>query len=108
MPPNPPGAPGTSDPAATSPAARTEPHPGSPPAGDGGRSEPTGSPATLAATTAELDAVDTVLGDVEAALARLDAGTYGTCEVCRRPLADDVLAERPTATRCDECTEENE
>ena len=78
------------------------------PHGDGADGpEPVSAADSLAATTAELDAVDTVLGDVEAALARLDAGTYGTCEVCRRPLDDDVLASHPTVTRCEGCAEES-
>lgn len=37
------------------------------------------------------------LADVEAALARLDAGTYGTCERCGRPIPPERLEVRPTA-----------
>lgn len=47
----------------------------------------------LAALEADLDAVD-------AALARLDDGTYGTCEECGAPL--EGLDEDPLARRCPE------
>ncbi|MGI8759457.1 MAG: hypothetical protein ACR2K0_09140 [Acidimicrobiales bacterium] len=52
------------------------------------------------ATPAELDRVEADLAGVEQALARLDAGTYGTCEVCASPLDDQFLATTPTALRC--------
>lgn len=40
------------------------------------------------------------LGEVDAALRRLDDGTYGVCEVCGRSLSPERLEARPTATRC--------
>ena len=40
------------------------------------------------------------LDDVERALGRLDAGTYGTCETCGAPIDDDVLASTPQARSC--------
>jgi len=40
---------------------------------------------------------------IEAALSRLDAGTYGTCERCGQPIGDDRLAARPAATTCLSC-----
>jgi len=43
------------------------------------------------------------LADVDAALARLDAGTYGRCEVCGRPIAAARLAVRPAARTCVTC-----
>ena len=43
------------------------------------------------------------LAQVEAAIERLDAGTYGTCTVCGRPIAAARLEARPSATRCVEC-----
>jgi RNA polymerase-binding transcription factor DksA len=51
----------------------------------------------------QLDAVEADLADVELALARLEAGTYETCEVCSRLLGDDVLAVTPAARRCLSC-----
>ncbi|WP_220458032.1 MULTISPECIES: TraR/DksA C4-type zinc finger protein [unclassified Actinotalea] len=43
------------------------------------------------------------LADADAALDRLEAGTYGTCERCGGPVGDDRLAVRPTARRCVGC-----
>ncbi len=38
--------------------------------------------------------------EVEAALARLDAGTFGTCVDCGKPIPDARLEVRPEAARC--------
>src|SRR3954453_1426912 len=43
------------------------------------------------------------LEEVDAALARLDAGTYGHCEVCGGAIAAGRLEARPTARRCIGC-----
>lgn len=43
------------------------------------------------------------LADVEAALARMDEGTYGTCEVCGRPIPEARLEARPLSARCVDC-----
>ena len=43
---------------------------------------------------------DEVLGEIDAALKRIDAGTYGTCEVCGKPIGDERLEARPWATLC--------
>lgn len=40
------------------------------------------------------------LEDVERALAKLDAGTYGTCEVCGNPIAPARLEAMPAARFC--------
>ena len=40
---------------------------------------------------------------VEAALARLDAGTYGTCLRCAKPIAPARLEALPWAAHCIEC-----
>ena len=45
------------------------------------------------------------LADIDAALARLDAGTYGTCESCGRPISPGRLEARPTARTCITCAE---
>ena len=47
-----------------------------------------------------LDLVESTLADVEHALARLDAGTWGTCEHCGAPLGQATLAEQPAARTC--------
>ena len=48
-----------------------------------------------------LAAIDADLDGVEQALARLDEGTYATCEVCSVKLADEALAADPVGRRCD-------
>ena len=40
---------------------------------------------------------------IDAALERLEQGTYGTCEQCGRPIGEGRLEARPTAARCIEC-----
>ena len=45
--------------------------------------------------------VDADLEAVEQALARLDDGTYASCEVCGEPIDDGLLAEAPARRRCD-------
>jgi DnaK suppressor protein len=52
---------------------------------------------------AVLDAARMRLGDVEAALARLDGGTYGTCERCGAPIGAERLAALPATRRCIAC-----
>lgn len=47
----------------------------------------------------DLDAIETDLADVEIALARLDAGTYWTCEITGEQLSHELLLARPTARR---------
>lgn len=48
----------------------------------------------------DLDAVTADLVAVEAALERLDAGTYGRCLACDAPIDDDLLAVVPTQPTC--------
>jgi DnaK suppressor protein len=50
-----------------------------------------------------LDQARRRLADVEAALVRRDAGDYGTCETCGRPIAAERLAARPAARTCIDC-----
>jgi DnaK suppressor protein len=40
---------------------------------------------------------------INAALARLDAGTFGLCTSCRRPIAAERLEARPWAELCIDC-----
>lgn len=45
------------------------------------------------------------LSEVDAAQARLEAGTFGFCETCRQRLSVAHLRIRPTLRRCASCTE---
>lgn len=47
-----------------------------------------------------LEAAEDRRSEVEAALARLDAGTYGSCVDCGRPIDEARLEFRPEAARC--------
>jgi RNA polymerase-binding protein DksA len=49
--------------------------------------------------------VEEHLVEIDAALARLDAGTYGTCERCGQPIAEGRLEARPVARTCIRCAE---
>ncbi len=49
---------------------------------------------------AALERIEAELDEVDAALDRLDDGTYGRCRVCDAPLSDAELAERPAASTC--------
>ena len=40
------------------------------------------------------------LAAIDAALAKVAAGTYGLCEVCGEPIPDGRLEARPTARTC--------
>jgi DnaK suppressor protein len=43
------------------------------------------------------------LDEVERALAKLEEGTYGLCEVCGQPIASTRLEAMPTARLCINC-----
>ena len=47
-----------------------------------------------------VDRIEAELADVERALARLDEGTYGRCEVCDAPLGDAALEASPATRFC--------
>ena len=47
-----------------------------------------------------LEQVEAELADVEHALRRLDDGTYGTCEVCGKPIPDERLEAMPATRLC--------
>jgi RNA polymerase-binding transcription factor DksA len=48
------------------------------------------------------------LGQVNRALARLDAGEYGLCMECEEPIPEARLKALPYATLCIQCAEEAE
>jgi DnaK suppressor protein len=45
---------------------------------------------------------------IEAALERIEKGTYGVCETCGRPIASARLKARPITTLCIDCKTESE
>ena len=46
------------------------------------------------------NSVEAQLADVEHALARLESGTYGICEMCGKTIPDERLKARPAARFC--------
>lgn len=44
-----------------------------------------------------------VLGSIDDALGRIEAGTFGTCVRCGKPIAEERLEAIPYATRCIDC-----
>jgi RNA polymerase-binding protein DksA len=44
-----------------------------------------------------------VLRDIEGALERIEAGTYGTCVTCGKPIAEERLSAIPWAMHCIDC-----
>ena len=54
---------------------------------------------------AALDRAAAEVAEVDAALDRVAAGTYGRCEVCGAPIPAGRLTARPTATRCLTCAD---
>ena len=44
-----------------------------------------------------------VLAAIDAALSRIDDGTFGTCARCGKPIAEERLEAMPYATLCIEC-----
>ncbi len=44
--------------------------------------------------------LESELADVDAALARIADGTFGTCEVCGQPIAEERLHANPAARTC--------
>ena len=47
-------------------------------------------------------------GELEDALERLEAGTYGVCESCGRPIAIERLEALPETRLCIDCARERE
>lgn len=50
-----------------------------------------------------LDQARRRLADVEAAIRSVEAGIYGMCETCGRPIAAKRLEARPSARTCIDC-----
>jgi RNA polymerase-binding transcription factor DksA len=49
------------------------------------------------------DTIERDLAGVSRAMERLDGGTYFDCESCGAPVAEDLLSESPTTSRCPNC-----
>jgi phosphoserine phosphatase RsbU/P len=56
--------------------------------------------AAAARTVRDADPIEHLLRDVDAALARLDAGTYGLCETCHDPIEPARLIADPLTRLC--------
>ena len=69
--------------------------------------DPDGSLASLdqARDSALLGRTEQTLADLAAARQRLDAGTYGVCEVCSRAISPERLLARPETRDCISCAE---
>jgi hypothetical protein len=52
-----------------------------------------------------IDEVDLLLDEVEAALARLDDGSYGACASCGAAIDDARLSREPTVRTCAACAD---
>ncbi|CAN5364725.1 hypothetical protein BH18ACT12_BH18ACT12_01670 [soil metagenome] len=49
-----------------------------------------------------------VLAEIDAALKRIDEGTYGVCSNCGKPIPEERLEALPWATLCIDCQRERE
>lgn len=49
-----------------------------------------------------------LLSKIDAALAKMDEGTFGTCEDCEEPIEPRRLEARPVSTLCIACKEREE
>lgn len=75
--------------------------------GAGEQANPDQLPAEQANETIEREldlgvllSVESELAQLQRALGRLDAGTYGRCEVCGKPIAEGRLEAKPAARYC--------
>lgn len=55
------------------------------------------------ATTATARSIASSIAEIDHALERLDAGQYGSCEVCGREIPQARLEVRPAASTCVDC-----
>jgi DnaK suppressor protein len=49
-----------------------------------------------------------VLKEIDRALAKIEAGSFGTCETCGQPIAEERLLAIPYATQCIDCKRREE
>ena len=49
-----------------------------------------------------------VLAEIDDALGRIEAGTFGTCRTCGQPIAPERLEAMPWATQCIDCKRKEE
>lgn len=54
------------------------------------------------------EASNHVLAAIDAALERIEAGSYGTCQTCGKQIGDDRLEAIPYATQCIDCRRREE
>jgi DnaK suppressor protein len=50
--------------------------------------------------------LEKTLGDINGALSRIEAGTYGICKYCKQPISVKRLIARPVASACMTCKTE--
>ena len=55
-------------------------------------------------TTATARSIAASLADTDRALEKLEAGSYGRCDVCDRPIPQERLEARPTTSHCVTCS----
>ena len=67
-----------------------------------------GDDARLQVTRSLFMAAEAALQEINAALARLDHGTYGTCERCHQPIPIERLEVLPTSRSCTPCQARSE
>jgi DnaK suppressor protein len=70
---------------------------------DAGFSDRSHSTEERSSVIAVVRALRSNLHDVDRALAKIAGGTYGTCERCGRPIADERLEAIPWALLCIDC-----
>jgi RNA polymerase-binding protein DksA len=51
---------------------------------------------------------ENVLKEIDKALEKINRGTFGVCETCGNPIAEDRLAAIPYATQCIDCKRREE
>ena len=54
------------------------------------------------------DNAEQVLSSIDAALQRIEEGTYGTCETCGKPISEERLEAIPYTTQCIDCRRKGE